>query len=505
MKMTVRNIIDAIGGTAVSGDPSDFSRIITHIITDTRVLPSDEDIGSAAFLALKGESFDGDVFAPAAAALGVGLVICGHYEGSLTDSAIPGGAVIVTCGDTLKAYGRIAAAHRLSYGGTVIGITGSVGKTTTKEYVYRAVGAVGTASKTKANFNNEVGVPKTILDVDSEDAAVVEMGMRGRGQIEYLAEIVRPDIAIITNVGYAHIELLKTLGNTLRAKLEIASQMRGKGTLIMNGDDGLLSDRENVLGILDREYGARPSAVYYGTGVNAAVRAENIDAGEDSTSFDLVIEGRFVDRVTLSMRGRHNVYGALAGIAAAFVMTGDIPEIADKVLPRVAALKGEDFGRQKIVDAGGVTVIDDCYNAGPESVKAQLTILAAKQPAKGRKRVAVLGDMLELGGEAVRLHREVAAEAIRLGIDRLVCVGSLSANMDAGCLEAFPDESGGLRSGASAARCEFFYFDNSAACAEKINSLTEPGDVVLVKGSHGMHMEKITAAMTAPPGLTPKP
>ena len=556
MKMTVRNIIDAVGGRVAAGSESNLSRVITHIITDTRLLPTDDNIESAAFLALKGENFDGNTFAPAAARLGVGLVICERFEPDNNPSgAIDGagdtaeadpGTVVVVCGDTLDAYGRIAAAHRLAYRGTVIGVTGSVGKTTTKEFIFRAVSALGPASKTKANFNNEIGVPKTVLDIGGENSAVVEMGMRGRGQIEYLVNIVRPDVAVITTVGYAHIELLGTLDNTLRAKLEIASKMRSGGILILNGDDGLLADRENVLAILKESYGVEPEIVYYGTGGNAIVRADNIEAGENQTGFDLWIRGNFVSRVTLMMRGRHNVYAAMAAISVACAMNGFFETVTgnDKisgaesfgailrsVLPAVSSLRGEDFGRQKVIDAGGVTVIDDCYNAGPESVKAQLEALSMKQPAEGHRRVAVLGDMLELGDESVRLHREVAARAMELGIDRLICVGPLSRNMDAGCFsalfgyagDAFGAEDAGDAgdagyaghafgaedagdaavthskgsNGRPDANCEFFYFDDSAACARRINALTEPGDVVLVKGSHGMHMEKVTEALVS--------
>ncbi|MBR5060388.1 MAG: UDP-N-acetylmuramoyl-tripeptide--D-alanyl-D-alanine ligase [Clostridia bacterium] len=482
MKMTVRSIIEAAGAQIVSGDVSHLSRTVTHVITDTRILPSDPDIKHAAFLALKGETFDGNTFAPAAAALGVGLVICERFEPD--GSAVCTDTVAAVCEDTLRAYGRIAAAHRRLYKGTVIGITGSVGKTTTKEFVYGAVSSVGSASKTKANFNNDIGVPKTVLDIGDEKTAVVEMGMRGRGQIEYLVDIVRPDIAIVTNIGFAHIELLGTIENTLRAKLEIASRMDEKGILILNGDDGLLADRANVLGILNEAYGARPEIFYYGSGQNARVMAQNVEAEDGFTAFDLRIDGRFIRHVTMSMRGRHNVYAALAAISAVYAMTGSVKTVEDSVIPAVSVLTGEAFGRQKTLDAGGVTVIDDCYNAGPESVKAQLESLAMRRPADGHKRVAVLGDMLELGDEAERLHREVASKAVELGIDRLICVGRLSSNMDAGCFRAAPGK-----------RSEFFYFDDSEACAREIVSLTEPGDVVLVKGSHGMHMEKVTEAL----------
>ena len=498
MKMRLESVIAATGGkTVVKGEESYLSREIRRVITDSRLLKSGlgngpsgaesagEDFSDAAFLAIKGEKFDGNDFIGEAVSKGVALVVAGPYEEKIRAAAgASAGTWIVSCEDTLKAYGNIAKASRAANPELKIcGVTGSVGKTTCKEYVLKALSSCVPAQGTKANFNNEVGVPATVLGIsDTTRAAVVEMGMRGLGQIAYLADIVRPDVAIITNIGAAHMELLGSMENTRRAKLEIAQGMGPGNTLILNGDDGLLSDTEAVDAIL-REYGASPSIIRFGMNENDGRRPEvfagDIEPFVGGVKFKLYIDGAFFADASIGMSGRHNVYAALAAVAAAKTLGFPEDDIREKVLPAIASLTPESIGRQRVAEYGGCMIIDDCYNAGPESVKAQLEVLANLPVGEGGRRVAFLGDMLELGPVSELEHIAVGQKCAALGIDTVVCVGERARDIGFG----------GAR---HRSKTEFFFVANSGAAAERAAEFVRRGDAVLVKGSHAMHMEKIS-------------
>lgn len=501
MKMRLESVIAATGGKTVrQGGESHLSCEIRRVITDSRLLKSGrgnasscaqgagEDFSDTAFLAIKGEKFDGNDYIADALLAGVALVVAGPCAEKI-DAALTlvpdSGTWIVSCEDTLTAYGNIAKASRAANPELkIVGVTGSVGKTTCKEFVLAALSACVPAQGTKANFNNEVGVPATVLDIaDTTRAAVVEMGMRGPGQISYLANIVRPDVAIVTNIGCAHLDLLGTMENTRRAKLEIAQGMGPANTLILNGDDSLLSDSEAVSEIL-REYGATPTIITFGmnekNGRLPDVCALDIEPAAGGMKFKLYFGGEFFADASIGMSGRHNVYAALAAVAAAKTIGFTEEDIREKVLPAVASLTSEKTGRQNVAEYGGILLIDDCYNAGPESVKAQLEVLAGLPVGEDGRRVAFLGDMLELGPVSVAEHIAVGEKCAALGIDTVVCVGERARDIGFG----------GARH-----RCktEFFFVGDSETAAERVAEFAGRGDAVLVKGSHAMHMEKISA------------
>lgn len=433
--------------------------IIENIITDSREIKDDGDYSHTAFLGIVGETFDGNDFAAAALEKGVKLVI--------TNRKMTGNTVL-TVDDTLKAYGKIAGYHKGTLKLTTIGITGSVGKTTTKEVVYGVVSAAMKTEKTKASFNNEIGVPRMLLSLGEDlDAAVVEMGMRGIGQIEYLANFVRPDVGIITNIGCAHLELLGTKDNTLRAKLEIAKFC---STLILNGDDEYLGDKKKVSKIL-AEYNVSPKIVYYGLSENCDVVGK-IDEMDVNHSVFTVKTQNNEYKIDFKAPGVHLVMAALAAITAGETI-GIEPGLIKNALEN---FEHESTGRQKIARFGDVTVIDDCYNASPESMKMAISLLSEIKGAA--RRVAFLGDMLELGDVSHEEHAGVGAFAAKKGVDLVVTVGDRAKEIG---LTASKKERG---------TC-VIALDDSDAAASEVEGLLSAGDAVLVKGSHAMQMDKI--------------
>ena len=489
IEFTVEDICLACGGYLVCDEPSTrkklFGRKITKLTTDTREVNEDCEMnGGLAFLALKGERFDGNDFTEEMCKKNVAAVICSLSEDNAKKAILACGEMcgtaVITVKDTLKALGDIAAKHRDCFDIPVVAITGSVGKTSTKEMTAAVLSQKFNVLKTKANFNNEIGLPKTLLELtECHEAAVTEMGMRGLNQIDYLCNTAKPSVGIITNIGVSHLELLGSRENIFRAKLEIASNRSCK-RLILNGDDDMLSDRTSVLSVL-KEYGNVPELIYYGTDECCDYRAENIQSTDEGTAFTLVTPlGSCVTE--LSMIGRHHIYNALAAAAAGELLGLSLREIDAGIRN---AGKGEII-RQKIEQLeNGITVIDDTYNAGPESMKASLLVLRDAASKKKGRRVAVLGDMLELGKAAEKAHYDVGAFAAECGTDLLLTVGELTQHTARGYSENA--DSDGFY--------EVLSFENSEEAARSLGGLIKNGDTVLVKGSHAMEMPKVVAAL----------
>ncbi len=478
MMITIAKIIECIGGTLV---PESYgfsdSDYIDNVITDTRLLSAGGDYSHTAFIAVKGEVFDGNDFIGSAAKAGVFLIVAGADVEKARRAVLNGGkTVIVCCEDTLKAYGRIAGLRRMMLDICVIGVTGSVGKTTAKEFVSKAVSSLGKTAKTPKNHNNEVGVPATILSIDSDAKyAVIEMGMRGRGQISFLAGVARPHVGIITNIGTAHLELLGSMENTRLAKLEIADFMGKNDFLLVNGDDELLAESWEVLD----ENGKQdiPGILTFGLNEGCYFRASNVSVDAKTTAFDLAIGGIPVTRVTLGVVGEHFIYAALAGIGAANIIGAGEADLLSKVIPAVSSVRPEDTGRQQIYELPGGTLIDDCYNASPEAVRAELGILS--KLAAGGHKVAFLGDMLELGDVSEESHMGLGKICDEFGVDVVVCVGERALDI----------EKGAPKGTKTVFRC----FENSKDAAEYANEFVRKGSTVLVKGSHAMKMGVISS------------
>lgn len=404
------------------------------------------------FAALKGERVDGHDYIAKAFELGAVCCIAERVpEGT-------GGSVIVVS-DVAAALKVLAENYRKRYDIPVIGIAGSVGKTTAKEMVAAVLSQKFRVLKTEKNLNNELGVPLTVFRIDPEhEAAVIEMGISDFGEMTRLAKMARPTMAVYTLIGHAHLERLHDREGVLKAKTEMVDYMPEDGTLFLNGDDDLLST-----------YVCKQNRVIYGTGENADVRAENIRSDSFAgMSCDIVCGDRRI-AADIPAYGRHMVYAALEGAAVGIKMGLSDSEIAAGIA------QYETVGRRaNISDTGYITLVDDCYNANPDSTKCGIDSL---KECSGRK-VCILGDMLEMGENKEELHAEVGRYAAENGAALLLTVGELSRYT---C-----DGAKGITA---------LHFDTNAQLIEKLPELIEKGDTVLVKASHSMRFEEISEAL----------
>ena len=428
--------------------------VITSIVTDSRKAGK-----RSLFAAIKGARVDGHRFIPAVAEQGAVCVLC--EEKPDTDIAY------IKVESTLVALKGIAEYYRSLFTIPFIGITGSVGKTSTKEFISAVLAQKYNVHKTGGNFNNELGVPITLFGLEEEhEVAVIEMGISGFGEMTRLSKMVRPDICVITNIGYCHLENLGDRDGVLRAKTEMFQYLSADGTIILCHDDDKLRTVTDYHGI-------RPT--FYGTG-NDEYRAENItENGLDGIGCTLIHRSRTDDPddnaridVTIPTMGRHNVLNALCAMAVG-TQLGLTPEEIKRGLESF-----ENVGsRNHIIKTDTLTIIDDCYNANPTSTKAGLDTLSKL----GGRKVAILGDMKELGTDEIALHREVGAYAKEVGIDMLVAVGPLS--------EATAE---GYGKGA-------YYYATVERCIDRLKRYLRPGDTILVKASHSMRFERIVEAL----------
>lgn len=402
------------------------------------------------FAAIKGERVDGHSFIPALDQTFENMVFLVSEQ---PEETLRNPCFVVE--DVREGLGRIAKAHLERLDAKIIGVTGSVGKTTTKNFILSALNAAIKVSGTAGNMNNELGVPLTALAVSAQDrAAVVEMGMRGLGQITYLTRFVRPDIAVVTNIGVAHLELLKSRANIARAKLELVDALEENGIALLNGDEPLL-------------YQARTDkkCLYFGFSEHNDYRAENING----TTFDLHYPDGVIS-VTLQPEGEHQIMNALAAFGVGHLMGID-PALLKQGLE---AFEGD--GRRMFTETvGNITVIDDSYNASPDSMAAALKVLAAKS---GR-RVAVLGDMLELGSFEQQGHRQVGTLCGELKLDAVVAIGTLAKEI----YKALPDE------------MEKYYVSDRAEALAAILQAVSAGDTVLFKASNSMNFQQLANSL----------
>ena len=429
----------------------EINKKFSDITTDTRKIAP-----NSLFVALKGEKFNGEDFAAEAVEKGAaGVVVSKNFNGEIKNAAI------FKVDDTLKAYQKIAHFWREKFNMPVIAITGSNGKTTTKELVAAALSPLGEIHKTAANFNNEVGLPLTLLGIrKNHKAVVVEIGMRGLKQIEALAPIADPSIGIVTNVGETHMELLGSIENIAKAKGELVEAIH-EGTVILNRDDA------NVYAMKDK---ANPNVKVLTFGIynDANIKASEITAEGLHTKFNVTYKNETYT-YSLPMAGEHNVYNALAAIAAGVALNVKLEDMV-KTLQNVKNAKM----RFEVSEKDGVTFVNDAYNASPLSMRAALSTMA--DTYKGRK-IAVLGDMLELGEAEESAHGKVGEEVVEFGFYALITLGERGKI---------------IAEGAKSAGLENVIITNTHIDAAKaLKSILKKGDTVLLKGSRGMAMEKI--------------
>jgi UDP-N-acetylmuramoyl-tripeptide--D-alanyl-D-alanine ligase len=467
---TVEELREIIKARVLAGEGTAWTRRrIRRISLDTRSLrPGD------LFLALRGDRFDGHDFVATALARGaVGAIVLDSFDISgLTFKCSPrqGQPFVLGVSDPLSAYQQLAAYHRSRFHIPVVAVTGSNGKTTTKEMVAGVLAHRWKILKTEGNLNNRVGVPQTLLRLDDHHkGAVIEMGVDNVGQTAKLCEIVQPTIGIITNIGPDHLEFFGTMEASAQAKAELLDLLPHDGTAVLNADDSYyhyLAAR------------ARCRVVSFGLSPKADIRATDVKSdGRNGTIFRLLLPGTARHTVVhIRVQGEHNVANALAAGAV-----GSILGLSGGVIARGLSRFRPAAMRSQVRVNQGVKLIIDCYNANPASMKAAVQLLA--QTGTKRKKIAVLGDMLELGPNAAQMHEEVGGFLARQGIDQLVACGVLGRNLATGAKQAGLDPS------------RVIEVPDARAAASAVKAVVKPGDAVLIKASRGMKLELVADAL----------
>lgn len=441
---TVKEIVDASGGQFF-GDPEVLSQEAGFITTDSRKASK-----GAVFAAIVGERVDGHSFIPQCVEMGA---VCSIAERTPTDNSPH-----ILVDNTPEALRKIAKAYREKFDIPFVGISGSVGKTSTKEIIASVLSEHFHTHKTQGNFNNALGVPITLFALEeTHTAAVIEMGISDFGEMSVLANMTEPDIAVLTNVGKCHLENLKDLDGVLKAKTEMLDYLKKSGTVVLNGDD------ENLRKAVVPE-GAK--VIYYGLGEDNDVFATDIKS-DNETFTDFTVHtkgGEFKARI--HALGNHMVQNALAAVAVARELSLSESEI-------VEGLKNYRTigGRANIIKTEKLTIIDDCYNANPESMKASLKTLSAFD---GR-RVALLGDMKELGEKEKELHREIGELAAELKLDLIIAVGDLALEMYKAARPHIDAE----------------WYQSIEEAKLYMYEMLTIGDTVLVKASHSMKFDEL--------------
>jgi UDP-N-acetylmuramoyl-tripeptide--D-alanyl-D-alanine ligase len=446
---TVRDILGAVKGRHLSGSPDE---ILTGISTDTRRIKNGE-----LFVAIKGDRFDGHSFILDAVSKGAGGVLV--QEGGITNANFKLPDIsFISVSDSVRALGDIGNFHRSRFNIPVIGITGSNGKTTTKEMLTAILSKKFNTLKNFGTENNNIGVPLTLMRLNSEHGiSVLEMGTNHLGEIRRLSEIARPTMAVITNIGPSHLEYLEDMETVLKAKLEILENMNNDAKIILNADDEYLRKIKTGLKV-----------VWFGFDKKADFYADKINMEPDAVNFRLNEKWD----ISLGVLGRHNVYNALAAIAAAWDFGISIDDIKD-------ALKGFRVPnmRMEVKRLGDIKIINDTYNANPQSMKQ--AIEALRDMATEGRKILIAGDMLELGTFSGRFHHLVGKQAAESGFDLIVAVGKLAEHVANGAQEA----------GMSQKKIKLCALTRDAR--EKVAGFIKKGDTILVKGSRAMKMEEI--------------
>lgn len=448
MELSFKEIVEAINGKVVVRGREDFN----DICIDTRKIQKDN-----IYIAIKGERFDGNKFVIDAFKKGASIAIVSEILFDIENEEKVETVILVD--DTEKALLDLASFYRKKLGLKVVGVTGSCGKTSTKDLIAAFLSEKYKVFKTKGNFNNQIGLPLMILELDSTyDVAVLEMGMSDLGEIDVLAKCARPDIAVITNIGLSHIENLKTQDNILKAKSEIFNYFDESNTLIINGED------KNLLKIKDKCF----EILRIGYNHEYDVYAFNIILMEDNTTFSIQDNNQEII-FNIPMAGKHNILNSMLAIAVAKKLNLSFEEMKLGIKNLEATSM-----RLEVIKKDKITIINDCYNASPDSMKSSIDVLTTYK--KGRK-VAILGTMNELGDEAINAHTEVGNYA-KDKVDLLIAIGSYK--------ECF-------RKGYSLD--SILTFEDKKDFTDDLKTIIKENDVILVKASRGMKFEEIVNSL----------
>ena len=449
LELNLQEIVKATKGVLLK--EADVKEI-KAVSTDTRKIEE-----GTMFIALKGENFNGNNYVLEAFNKGAKIAIVDEVKCDLNE--LIEDVALIKVQNTGRALMDLAKFYREKLGLKVVGITGSAGKTSTKDLVAAVLSDKYKVFKTKGNFNNEIGLPLMILELDSTyDVAILEMGMRGLGQIKELAEIASPDLGIITNIGISHIEILKTRENILKAKMEIATFFDKNNTLVVCGNDDFL--------------GSLPSAEYKivktGVGENFKIGAKNIALEELSSKFT-VYDGEKEEEFSLDMPGEHNISNLMLGIAIAKELGVSFEEMK-RGLNNIEATSM----RLELIKKDGFSILNDCYNSSPVAVKSAIDVM---KNIEGKRRIAVLGTMRELGHKSEEAHEEIGKYAKENGIEKVLCFGDFSENIKEGYGEG----------------CTVY--ENKEELIKDLLNIICDGDIILVKASRSLKFEEITKAL----------
>lgn len=455
MKLTLEDLVHATGGRCLNvGKNGD--KLITSITTDTRQITE-----GSLFIPLRGNRFDGHNYIEEAFKKGACMSLTENPNQVTTDQTI------IWVASTHKALLDLAQYYRKQFKLPIIAVTGSVGKTTTKDLIAAVLSKKYNTLKTEGNFNNEIGMPLTVFRLeDHHECAVVELGMNHFGEIERLSRALLPDIAVITNIGVAHIENLGSQEGILKAKLEILEGLKAQGPLIINGDDVLLqtvASKEHPL----ITYGRASKHSYFAEGYTTKDNHMMVQITTPKASYPVIIPAL----------GEHMMYNGLVAVAIA----EHLGLTKEEILEGLMTYKPSQMRMNIETSPQGVTLINDAYNASPDSMKASLKVLNDYE-AKGR-RIAVLGDMFEMGEHGPKLHEEVGAFIAELDLDTLYTVGPL-ARLIAEKAEAMNTK-----------RLKCQKFDTKEQCIKVLQQTQQQGDIILLKASRGMAFEEIANAI----------
>ena len=449
LELNLQEIVKATKGALLK---EAYVKEIKAVSTDTRKIEE-----GTMFIALKGENFNGNNYVLEAFNKGAKIAIVDEVKCDLNE--LKEDVALIKVQNTRRALMDLAKFYREKLGLKVVGITGSAGKTSTKDLVAAVLSDKYKVFKTKGNFNNEIGLPLMILELDSTyDVAILEMGMRGLGQIKELAEIASPDFGIITNIGISHIEILKTRENILKAKMEIATFFDKNNTLVVCGNDDFL--------------GALPNAEYKivktGVGENFKIGAKNIALEELSSKFT-VYDGEKEEEFSLDMPGEHNISNLILGIAIAKELGVSFEEMK-RGLKNIEATSM----RLELIKKDGFSILNDCYNSSPVAVKSAIDVM---KNIEGKRRIAVLGTMRELGHKSEEAHEEIGKYSKENGIEKVLCFGDFSNNIKEGYGEG----------------CTVY--ENKEELIKDLLNIICDGDIILVKASRSLKFEEITKAL----------
>lgn len=453
-KTKISEIVKAINGQLIFGKDQEW---VSKVCIDSRTVEPD-----ALFFTLIGEKQDGHKFIGQVIDGGCKCIVVSDTSQIDEKKAKEKGVSIILVADTTKALQLLAMDCLKKLSISKVGVTGSTGKTTTKEMLYYILSEKYKVGRNLGNFNNHIGLPLTILSLEQDiEVGVFEMGMSEFGEIDVLADIVRPDIGVITNIGTSHIENLGDREGILKAKLEITNYFKPNQILCVNGDNEMLS-KENCEG----DY----QLIRVGTtGRNGFIISNILDFGEQGIEFSMEHKEE-IQTFRLNIPGRHNAFNGALAIATAYQLGVTMKEAATGLLKLELTDK-----RLNIKGKNGMKIIDDTYNASPDSMKAALDVLVT---TRGVRKIAILGDMMEMGPNSAEYHAEIGAYAADMKVDKLICIGKEAKNIVAGALKSMKEG-------------DIIYGEKKEKVYGEILDMVAMGDVILVKGSRGMKMDEI--------------